>query len=83
MKREDSFDPQENADRINYNIVNDDRLEKTLLQSGRNEQRLDNRCVVPDVERAPENLWNHWRERREQEAVTFAGPGHFRGSVHG
>ena len=36
-KRENSAEPQDNADGIDYEIVNDDRFEKTLPQGGRNE----------------------------------------------
>src|SRR6266536_3720893 len=82
-KRENSLEPQENADRIDDAIINHDRLEETLLQRRRREQRINDRRVVPNIERAPENLRNHRRERGEQECVTFARRSHFLGSVHG
>ena len=70
-KRENSFDPQKHADRINDAIIEYDRFEEALLQCG-SEQRLNNCRVVPNVERAPEDLRNHWRQRCQQQAVTFA-----------
>src|SRR6266481_585528 len=69
-KRENSFDPQKHADRINDAIIEHDRFEEALLQCG-SEQRLNNCCVVPNVERAPEDLRNHWRQSRKQKAVIF------------
>ncbi len=70
-KRENSFDPQKNADRVNDAVIEYDRLEEPLLQCG-SEQRLNNRRVVPDVESAPKDLRNHWRQRCHQQAVAFA-----------
>ena len=68
-KRENSFNPQKHADRVNDAVIEYDRFEKALLQCG-SEQRLNNCRVVPDVERAPEDLRNHWRQRCHQQAVT-------------
>jgi hypothetical protein len=80
-KGKDSPEPQENADRIYDNVVYDDRLKETLLQGRRNKQRFDDSRVVPNVERATENLRYDWSQRSEKETVSFAG--HFCGSVHG
>src|SRR6266516_1267681 len=70
-KRENSFDPQKNADRVNDAVIEYDRFEEALFQCG-SEQRLNNCRIVPDVERASEDLWNHWRQRCHQQVVTFA-----------
>lgn len=80
-KRENSFGPQKHADRINDAIIEHDCFEEALLQCG-SEQRLNNCRVVPDVERAPENLGNDWRQSRKQEAVTFTRSAVFNSDGH-
>ncbi len=80
-KRENAFDPQKHADRVNDAVIEHDRFEKALLQCG-SEQRLNNCRVVPDVERAPENLRNDWRQRCHQQAVTFAHRALFNSDGH-
>ncbi len=70
-KRENSFDPQKHADRVNDAVIKYDRFEEALLQCG-SEQRLNDCCVVPNVERAPEDLRNDWRQRCHQQAVMVA-----------
>ena len=80
-KRENSFDPQKHADRINDAVIEYDRFEEALLQCG-SEQRLNNCCVVPNVERAPEDLRNDWRQRCHQQAVTFARRALFNSDGH-
>src|SRR5689334_21326589 len=79
-KGEDSPEPQENADRIYAHVVYHYRLKETLLQVRRNKQRLNNGRVVPNVERASENLRYDWSQRSKEETVSITG--HFFGSVH-
>src|SRR5215471_5450020 len=70
-KRKNSFDPQKDPDGINDGVINDHCTEETMSQR-RREHWLNNCRVVPDVERAAENLWDHRREGRQQQAVTRA-----------
>ena len=70
-KRKDSFQPQIHPDGINNGVVNENGGEEAVPQR-RREHWLNDRRVVPDVERAPENLRNHRRQGGEQEPVTRA-----------
>jgi len=77
------FHPKPDPDRKDQCIVNDDCRKEALLQGGRREHRLNDGRVVPNVKGAPENLRYDWRERGEQQSVTFARQSHFLVSVHG
>jgi len=70
-KRKNSFQPKINTDGVNESVVNDDRAEETLSQR-RSKHRFYNRCVVPNIEGAPENLRDHRRQGCKQEPVTWA-----------
>ncbi len=70
-KRKNSFQPKINTDGVNENVVNDDRAKETLSQR-RSKHRFYDRCVVPNIEGAPENLGDHRRQHGEQEPVTRA-----------
>jgi len=45
---------------VNHRAVNHDRVEETLSERSC-EYWLYNGSVIPNVKRAPENLWNHGR----------------------
>ena len=70
-KRKNPFQPQINPGRVNNSIVKDNRGEEALSQRW-SEHRFDNGGVVPNIERAPENLRDQRRQCCEQKSVTRA-----------
>lgn len=70
-KRKNPFQPQINPDRVNNSVVKDNRGEEALSQRW-SKHRFDNRGVVPNIERAPENLRDQRRQCCEQKSVTRA-----------
>ena len=63
--------PQIDSNGVNERVVSDDRVEETLPQR-RCEHWLNNSRVVPDIKRAPENLWDQRCQSGQQKAVTCA-----------
>ena len=80
-KRENSSEPQKKADQKRGDGIEHPGPVEALLQYG-GEQWLGDGLVVRDVERAPENLRDHRRQRREQKPVTGAKRACFNCSSH-
>ena len=70
-KRKNSSEPQKKADQKRGDRIEHPRPVETLFQYG-SEQWLNDRLVVPNVERAPENLGNDRSQCCEEQAVMLA-----------
>ena len=62
-ERVNAFEPKKNSSWENDDVVDDNRYQKTPLQFGRKKHRLDDHRVVPDIERASEDLRQHRCQR--------------------
>ena len=75
-KRQDQPNPNSDGCGIRDQIPNNDGIDETLFQTRRNQQGINYGHIVPNVERASDEMRNQWRECSNQQRMSLQGTVH-------